>query len=220
MVVERASKRSDRSEKKAFITWCKNRSAENKSNYRKARNRTRKVVAKAMKQAAEEEIKVLCNKSNDVFKLVKFMRRDGKDINGGGCMKDKDGRLVVSEKDLGKLWKDHMEKIMNVENEWDQMAEADMVEGPVQEVTYEEVIKAMNKMKFGKAAGPSEINMDMIMASGKFGVGVLKKLCQRVLDGKGMPEEWKTSVVVPIFRGKRDVMDYGAYRGVKLGSMH
>ena len=96
------------------------------------------------------------------------------------------------------------------------MAEADMVEGPVEEVTYEEVIKAKNKMKLGKAAGPSEVNMDMIMASGKFGVGVLKKLCQRVLDGKGMPEEWKTSVVVPIFKGKGDVMDCGAYRGVKL----
>ena len=53
-----------------------------------------------------------------------------------------------------------MEKIMNVENEWDQMAEADMVEGPVEEVTYEEVIKAMYKMKLGKAAGPSEVNMD------------------------------------------------------------
>ena len=55
----------------------------------------------------------------------------------------------------------------------------------------------MNKMKLGKAAGPYELNMDMIMASEKFGVGVLKKLCQRVLDGKGMPEEWKTSVVIP-----------------------
>ena len=116
------------------------------------------------------------------------MRRDGKDINGGGCMKDKDGRLVVSEKDRGKLWKDHMEKIMNMENEWDQMAVADMAEGPVEEVTYEEVIKAMNKIKLGKAASPSEVNMDMIMASGKFGVGVLRscvrefwmeKVCQR-----------------------------------------
>ena len=71
-------------------------------------------------------------------------------------------------------------------------------------------------MKLGKAAGPSEVNMDMIIASGKFGVGVMKKLCQRVLDGKGMPEEWKTSVVVPIFKGKGDVMDCGTYRGVKL----
>ena len=69
----------------------------------------------------------------------------GHTVNGGGCMKDKDGRLVVSEKDRGNIWKDHMEKIMNVENEWDQMAKADMVEGSVEQVTYEEVMEAMNK---------------------------------------------------------------------------
>ena len=58
--------------------------------------------------------------------------------------------------------------------------------------------------------------MDIITVSGNFGVGVIKKLCQRVLDGKGMPEEWKTSVVAPIFKEKGDVMICGAYRGVKL----
>ena len=30
-------------------------------------------------------------------------------------MKDKDGRLVVSERDRGKSWKEHMQKIMKVE---------------------------------------------------------------------------------------------------------
>ena len=47
---------------------------------------------------------------------------------------------------------------------------ADMVEG----VTYEEVMKAMNKMKPGEAAGLSKVNMDVIMAREKFGVGVIK----------------------------------------------
>ena len=82
------------------------------------------------------------------------------------------------------------------------MVEADMVEGPVEGVTDEEVMEVMNKIQLGKAAGPSEINMDRIIASGTFGVGVMKKLCQRVHDGEGMPEEWKTSVVVPIFKRK------------------
>ena len=36
------------------------------------------------------------------------------------------------------------------------------------------------------------------------------------MDGKGIPDEWKTSVVVPIFKGKGDVMNCGSYRGVKL----
>ena len=53
-------------------------------------------------------------------------------MHGGGGKKDKDGRIVMNEKDRGKLWKEHMEKILNVENEWYQMAEADMVEGPVE----------------------------------------------------------------------------------------
>ena len=113
-------------------------------------------------------------------------------------------------------WKEHMKKIMNVENECDHMVEADMVEGLVEGVTDEEVMEAMNMLKLGKAAGPSEVNMDMIIASGKFGVEVIKKLCQRVFDGKGMPEDWKTSVVVPIFKEKGAVINCGAYRGVKM----
>ena len=49
------------------------------------------------------------------------------------------------------------------------------------------------------------------MASGKFSV-IMKKLCQKIVDGEDMPEKWKTSVAVPIFKGKGDVMGCGAYR--------
>ena len=42
------------------------------------------------------------------------------------------------------------------------------------------------------------------------------ELCQRVLDRKEMPDEWKTSVIVIIFKGKGDVMSCGSYRGVKV----
>ena len=56
----------------------------------------------------------------------------------------------------------------------------------------------------------------MIAASGEIGIGVMVELCQGVLDGRGMPDEWALSVVVPIFKGKGDAMSCGAYRGVKL----
>ena len=111
--------------------------------------------------------------------------------------------------------REHMEKIMNDENEWDQMVEADMVGGPVEKGT-DEVMEAMNKMKLGKAAEHSEVNMDMIIASGTFGVGVMKKLCQRVLDEKGQPEKWKTSVVAPIFKGKGGCDGLWGMQGIKL----
>ena len=37
-----------------------------------------------------------------------------------------------------------------------------------------------------------------------------------MLDGKGMPDEWQTSVPVPIFKEKQDERNCNAYRGVKL----
>ena len=56
----------------------------------------------------------------------------------------------------------------------------------------------------------------MISAGGEVEVSVMVELCQHVLDGKGMPDEWQTSVLVPIFKGKRDVRNCNTYRGVKL----
>ena len=94
--------------------------------------------------------------------------------------------------------------------------EAELVEGPVERVSWKEVLKAIREMKAGKAAGPSEVSVEMIAASGEIGIGVMVELCQGVLDGRGMPDDWVLSDVVPIFKGKGDIMNYMAYRGVKL----
>ena len=56
----------------------------------------------------------------------------------------------------------------------------------------------------------------MILANGDVGIRVLIELCHRILDGKGMPEDWATSVTIPIFKGKGDIMNCGMYMGVKL----
>ena len=151
-----------------------------------------------------------------MFKLVKSMKKYEKDVEGGRCMRGSDGRLSFSEKDRGKVWKEHTERIMNEENEWDQNVEADLVEGPVERVSWEEVVKAIREMKVGKAAGPLEVSVEMIAASREIGIVVMVELCQGGLDGRGMPDELALSVVVPIFKGKWDAMSCGAYRGVKL----
>ena len=57
-------------------------------------------------------------------------------------MRGIDGRLNFSEKDRGKVWKKHIERIMNEENEWDQSVKVELVEGPVERVSWEEVVKA------------------------------------------------------------------------------
>ena len=102
--------------KDAHKEMCKSRTEANKARYKNMKNSAKKVVTKAMKEAAEWELSEHLNK---VFKLVKSMKKDGKDVEGGRCMRGSDGRLNFIEKDRGRVWKEHMERIMNEENEWD-----------------------------------------------------------------------------------------------------
>ena len=43
----------------------------------------------------------------EVFKLVKSMKMDGNDVEGGRCMRGSDGRLNFSKKDRGRVWRVH-----------------------------------------------------------------------------------------------------------------
>ena len=76
----------------------------------------------------------------------------------------KDGTLYLNEMDRSKLWIAHMSKIMNEENEWDQIADADAVEGPIERVMREEIMEAFKYLKIGKATGPTEVHAEMILA--------------------------------------------------------
>ena len=69
------------------------------------------------------------------------------------------------------------------------MVETDVIEEPVEKVASNEIVEAIQRMKSGMATGPSEVSVEMIVASGEIGVKVMMELCQRVLDGRGMPDE-------------------------------
>ena len=55
------------------------------------------------------------------------MKKEGKDVERGRCSRGRDRRLGFIEEDRAKIWKKHMEMIMNEENEWDHMVETDIV---------------------------------------------------------------------------------------------
>ena len=169
-----------------------------------------------MKTEAEKEMKELREKPKKIFEFLKSMKRDGKDAEGGKRIKGRDGRIGFSQEDRCKIWKKHMEKIMNEENIWDHIVDAAMVEGTIEKVSRKEVRNANRKMKQGKAAVLSEITTEMIVAGGRIAEEVMLQFCQTILDRKGIPDEWQTSVMVAIFNGKEYVMDCGSYREVKL----
>ena len=77
-----------------------------------------------MRKEAEKELTTLNKKLNNIFTLLKFVKKEEKGIKGGRCMRGKEGRLGFSEKDRKGIWKNHMEEIMDKKNGWDHVTKA------------------------------------------------------------------------------------------------
>ena len=73
-------------------------------------------------------------------------------------------------------------------------------------------------MKKGKAQGPDDIPVEALIALGNKGVELLVNFFIRLSRGEKMPDEWRKSVLVPLYRGKGDIKECGNYRGIKLMS--
>ena len=133
-----------------------------------------------MKREAEQEMDDLCDKPNNIFKLVKFLKKEGQDIlvYGKQYLRGINGRFVFIGKDQKRVWKEHMEKTINKENAWDQKTDFGVVKGPVEEVFLDEITIAIKKMKLGKAFGLLKVSIKMINTSGKVGINVMMKFVQ------------------------------------------
>jgi len=57
---------------------------------------------------------------------------------------------------------------------------------------------------------------EMIQATGDIGIQWILALCNGIVKEGSIPEDWKSSVVLPIYKGKGDPMECGSYRGIKL----
>ena len=95
------------------------------------------------------------------------MRKENKDIVGKKIIWYDSGKLAYSDEEKKKAWKEHYERLLNVELPWSEedLSVADPVLGPPTLVTREMAEKSINKIKKGKALGPSGVVTEMFKAS-------------------------------------------------------
>ncbi|KAK3566678.1 hypothetical protein QTP86_003161 [Hemibagrus guttatus] len=134
-------------------------------------------------------------------------------------IKDIDGRVLTSEESVQRRWKEYFEELMNEGNEREKrVEEVNSVEQKVDKIRKDEVRKALKRMKSGKAVGPDDLPVEVWKCLGEAAVEFLASLFNRVLESERMPEEWRRSVLVPIFKNKGDVQSCSNYGGIKLMS--
>ena len=139
----------------------------------------------------------------ELYRLARQRDRAGKDVQHVRVIKDENGNVMVNSEAVLKRWKEYFEKLMNEENNRDpRIEEAEVVNEEVKCVSREEVKNPLRRMKKGKAVGPDELPVEVWKCMGKMGIKFLTRLFNRLLMGERMPEEWRRSVLIPIYKNK------------------
>ena len=145
--------------------------------------------------------------------------RVGKGVQHLRVIKDENGNVMVNSKAVLKRWKEYFEKMMNEENNRDpRTEEAEVVNEEVNCVSREEVKNTVRRMKKCKAVGPDKLPVVFWKCMGEMRINFLTRLFSRLLMGERMPEEWRRSVLITIYKNKGDAECCGNYRGIKLMS--
>ena len=135
-----------------------------------------------------------------------------------------DSVVLVEEEAIKDRWKSYFEKLLNKKHEGGFGGEEVYVPG--ENIEYEfyrriqkfEVVKALKRMKPGKALGPNGIPIEVWKSLGDLGVTWLTKLFNKIIMTRKMLDEWRRSTLVPIYKNKRDIQNCNNYRGIKLMS--
>ena len=97
-----------------------------------------------------------------------------------------------------------MKKLIYVGNEWIDSIDASKIDGAVRRIEVEEVWCAINRMKIGKASGPSGVALGFFKAGGDKCLKSLASIFNDTFFENKLLEEWMLSSFVSIFKGKRN----------------
>ncbi|KAM1087697.1 hypothetical protein ACFX2B_013050 [Malus domestica] len=204
----------------------KDRTDENGERYRKAKQEAKKTVREAKLAAYDDMYKRLDTKEGelDIYKLARAREKKTNDLNQVRCIKDEDGKVLATENAVKDRWKGYFHNLFNEGHERSaSLGELSNSEecrnySFYRRIRKEEVGVALKKMKHRKAVGPDDIPIEVWKVLGETGITWLTDIFNRILKTKKMPNEWRMSTLVPIYKNKGDVQNCMNYRGIKLMS--
>ena len=121
--------------------WRKSKSDEDKHTLNVTKKEVYTAVMTAQESKLHEFTAVLQSESGrkNCFRIVRQMAKEGRDVISVCCMKN-DAVNVVSDADgMENIWRKYMEKLRNIENDWDGEVDYPEVMGPRCLISEEEV---------------------------------------------------------------------------------
>ena len=220
-------KRKVEEKRGAFEEWLQCDSAENYERYKMKNNVVKREVRKAKREA---DFKWGQGFGRDYEQNKKKFWKEVKRVRKGRsrreeAVKDENGRLLKGNEAL-KRWAGYFDRLLNVEdNRRAEVVAVGGVEVPVmneeneREITSDEVVRALNETKTGKASGMDGVKAEMLKKGGVTVLEWLVRLFNVCFVLSMVPADWVCACIVPLFKGKGDVYECGNFRGISLLSV-
>ena len=186
--------------------------------YKRLKKEAKKAVARAKEKAWKKWYDKLETKEGEdqIYRIAKNRAKQKKDITQVAVIKDKEGNILIEEMKIKRRWHEYFKELLNEENERDELEKVEVVSGPVEEFSEEEVKNAVREMKTGKASGPSGISAEYFKYLDSDGLKCLTDLLNKIFETERIPKGWTRSYLVTIFKDKGDPMQCKNFRGIKL----
>ncbi|VDP28856.1 unnamed protein product [Heligmosomoides polygyrus] len=155
-----------------------------------------------------------------LYRLEKFRHRQTEDIGKFFGISDENGRLLTGRKKALKRWRDYFEEISTVEFPHPAIPSTAPTHGSVQKITVEEIEAALKKMKPGKATGSDDVAAELWKSKFWYPAEWLAKFFNQVVAEKKVPERWRQSTMIPIWKKKGSPADCSSYRPIRVADWH
>ena len=152
-----------------------------------------------------------------IYRLAKSRDQATKDNYQGYFMKAQDGTLLMNTEENISRWAEYYRDLPNKARQHIDGRNETLTEGPLHQVTCEEVDRQLKKMNNGKSCRPDGIpplrHSNALVIGG---VRKLTKIFNAIMQSGKTPDEWRESIITPIYKDKGDHTNCSNYRGIKL----
>jgi hypothetical protein len=186
-------------------------SVDNIERYKVVKKTAKWVVSEARGQIYDGLYQRLGTKEGekDIYRMVKSWERKTRDIIQVKSIKGVTERLLTKDEDIKNMWREYFDKLFN-EYSGSSSIELDISSDDlnrqfVRRIQEYEVKDALKRMKGRKAMGSDGISIEVWRTLWDVTIVWLTKLFNLIFWSNKMPDEWRQSILVPIFKNKGDV---------------
>jgi hypothetical protein len=191
--------------------------------YRSKRNFERKLFRKKKRQR-DREVLLEIEKFGNRKETRNFYRKVNESRSAYSqqplLCKDKEGLVLADEERCIRRWAEYFKELLNPNrppnrNENSNDLPFQTAQPHIAEPTLREVEEEILKLRNFKATGTDNIPGELFKHGGNALCMEMHELIMRIWNVEELPEEWKVSILCPIYK-KGDKLECGNHRGIAL----